>query len=70
MAEDVNLTSLAAWLNHQSEQARASADFDGDEYGARATLKTAALLAQAAQVVKEVADQKSGGITTSQGYSR
>jgi len=62
MAEDVNLISLAAWLHHQSEQARASADFDGDEFGARATLETAARLAQAARVVKAASAEQSGRV--------
>jgi len=57
MAEHVSLISLAAWLLHQSEQARASSDFAGEEYGARASLETAARLAQAAQVVKDAADR-------------
>jgi hypothetical protein len=57
MAEDITLISLAAWLQRQSEQARAAAESDAEEYGARATLETAARLAQASRVVKEVADQ-------------
>ena len=52
--------ALAAWLQHQSEQAKAAANSDGDEYGARATLETAARLAQASRVVKEAADRESG----------
>jgi hypothetical protein len=47
MAEDLSLMALAAWLRRQAEQARASAEFDADEYGARATLKAAARLEQA-----------------------
>jgi hypothetical protein len=58
--------ALAAWLQHQSEQAKSAADSDGDEYGARATLETAARLAQAALVVKEAADQELGGSPTRQ----
>jgi len=61
MVEDVSLISLAAWLHRQSEQARAAAEFDADGYGARATLETAARLAQAARVVKEFADQEREG---------
>ena len=52
--------ALAAWLRHQSEQAKAAANSDGDEYGARATLETAARLAQASRVVKEAADRECG----------
>jgi hypothetical protein len=58
LSQDIGLMALAAWLQRQSEQAEAAADSDGDEYGARATLETAARLAQAARVVKEVADKK------------
>jgi hypothetical protein len=57
LAKDISLIALAGWLQHQSEQAKAAADSDGDEYGARATLETAARLAQASRVVKEAADQ-------------
>ena len=49
MAQDINLIALAAWLHLQSEQAEAAANSDGDEYGARATLETAARLAQASR---------------------
>jgi hypothetical protein len=52
--------ALAAWLEHQSEQAEAAANSDGDEYGARATLETAARLAQASRVVKKAADRECG----------
>jgi len=69
MAEHVSLISLAAWLLHQSEQARASSDFAGEEYGARASLETAARLAQAAQVVKDAADRDSSKRTRSRGHS-
>jgi hypothetical protein len=55
MADDIDLISLAAWLHRQAVQAEASADYD-EEYGARATLESAARLAQAARVVKEAAD--------------
>jgi hypothetical protein len=58
VAQDINLTALAAWLHKQSEQAEAAADSDADEYGARATLETAARLAQASRIVKEAADQE------------
>jgi len=60
VAQDINLVALAAWLHHQSEQAEAAADSDADEYGARATLETAARLAQASRVVKEAANQLLG----------
>jgi hypothetical protein len=60
VAQDINLIALAAWLHLQSEQAEAAANSDGDEYGARATLETAARLAQASRVVKEAADQETG----------
>jgi hypothetical protein len=60
VAQDIDLIALAAWLHHQSEQAQAAADSDADEYGARATLQTAARLAQASRVVKEVADREPG----------
>jgi hypothetical protein len=52
--------ALTAWLQRQSDQAKAAAKFDGDEYGARATLVTAARLAQASRVVKEAADRECG----------
>jgi hypothetical protein len=58
MFEDISLISLAAWLYRQSEMAQAAAQSDAEEYGARATLETAARLAQASRVVKEVADRK------------
>jgi hypothetical protein len=60
VGQDINLIALAAWLHHQSEQAEAAADSDADEYGARATLETAARLARASRVVKEAADQEPG----------
>jgi hypothetical protein len=56
MAEDISLLSLAAWLNRQSEQAIAAAEFDAEEYGMRATMETAARLAQASRVIKAAAD--------------
>lgn len=52
--------ALAAWLRHQSEQVKAAANSDGDEYGTRVTLETAARLAQASRVVKEAADRECG----------
>ena len=58
LSQDVSLIALAAWLQHQSEQAEAAADSDGDEYGARATLETAARLAQASRVVKAAASRE------------
>ena len=61
MAQNISLMALAAWLQHQSEQAEAAANSDGDEYGARATLETAARLAQASRVVKETAERECGG---------
>lgn len=57
LAQDLSLIALAAWLHHKSEQAKAAAESDGDEYGARTTLETTARLAQASHVIKEVADR-------------
>src|SRR5262249_24505148 len=58
MTEDIRLISLAAWLHRQAEQFRACAD--SEEYGARATLETAARLAQASRIVREAADRERG----------
>jgi len=60
MIEDINLISLAAWLHRQAEQVRACAEMDSEEYGARATLETAARLAQASRIVREAADRERG----------
>jgi hypothetical protein len=57
MADDVDLIALAAWLHRQAVHTEASAAYD-EEYGARATLESAARLAQASLVVKEAADRQ------------
>lgn len=57
MADDVDLIALAAWLHRQALHTEACADYD-EEYAARATLESAARLAQASQVVKEAADRQ------------
>jgi hypothetical protein len=58
MTEDMSLISLAAWLHRHAEQVRACAEMDSEEYGARATLETAARLAQASRIVREAADRE------------
>jgi hypothetical protein len=60
LAQDIDLLALATWLQRQSEQSKAAADSDGDEYGARATLETAARLAQASRVITEAAHRQRG----------
>jgi len=62
VAED--LIGLAAWLQRQSEQARACAEMDAEEYGMRVTLETAVRLAQASRVVEEAAVNARGERTT------
>ena len=58
MPDDIDLISLAAWLHRQAVQAEASAESASEEYGARATLQSAARFAQASKVVKEAADRQ------------
>jgi hypothetical protein len=58
MTEEISLISLAAWLHRHAEQVRACAEMDAEEYGARATLETAARLAQASRIVREAADRE------------
>jgi hypothetical protein len=58
MIEDISLISLAAWSHRQAEQG--SAEMDSEEFGARATLETAARLAQASRIVREAADRERG----------